>query len=90
MSVSLAEKSNVSGNFLLSLYLQKLSLQKLQWHNYDRIKSSLVQIHDICQIFELLTKVIPFKMRQIDGMPTKSLRYFDMSRVLNSLAKFHT
>ena len=92
----LPKNANFSGNFLLGLCLQKASLQKHQRRNYHLFRSSLVQIHDICQIYELLTKVITFKICQIDGMLTKSLRgyksllrHFDVSLVLNSLAKFY-
>ena len=74
----LPKKANISGSFLLCLRLQKVSLQKIQWRRYQLIRSSLVQIHDICKIFELLTKLISFKMCQIDEMPTKSLCRFKL------------
>ena len=68
-----SEKSQYFWKFLFGFPFTK-TFQKVQWHNYDLIRSSLVQIHDIRKIFELLTKVIPFKMCQIDdGIPTKSL-----------------
>ena len=48
MSAIFGKKANISGNFLLGLRLQSVSLQKLQWCNYHLNRLSLVQIHDIC------------------------------------------
>lgn len=53
---SFAEKVNTSENFLLGLHLQKVSLKNLPCRNCNLISSSLLQIHDIYQIAELLKK----------------------------------
>ena len=48
MSAIFGKKAKISGNFLLGLRLQSVSLQKLPWCNYHLNRLSLVQVHDIC------------------------------------------